>query len=162
MAPALVSNVMYPKLAEIYGSTDSLADLVPQVKMIIKLNFIFTVPIAIAFFMVFYLYVIPVYMDAYLSGREAMAIILCGCLFIPVGAGFGDVFNVIGLQARYLRNTIIGVAVNVCTGWWLVAHMGAGLEGAAAGTLAGLVVFTVLQVGTFINVLRMHNPETPL
>ena len=162
MAPALVSNVMYPKLAEIYGSTDSLADLVPQVKMIIKLNFIFTVPIAIAFFMVFYLYVIPVYMDAYLSGREAMVIILCGCLFIPVGAGFGDLFNVIGLQARYLRNTIIGVAVNVCTGWWLVAHMGAGLEGAAAGTLAGLVVFTVLQVGTFINVLRMHNPETPL
>jgi len=162
MAPALVSNVMYPKLAEIYGSTGRLSDLVPQVIMIIKLNFLFTVPIAIAFFMAFYLYVIPVHMDAYLPGRDAMAIILGGCLFIPVGAGFGDFFNVIGMQARYLRNTILGVAVNVCTGWWLVAHMGAGLEGAAAGTLAGLVVFTVLQVGTFINVIRMHNPETPL
>lgn len=162
MAPALVSNVMYPKLAEIYGSTGRLSDLVPQVIMIIKLNFLFTVPIAIAFFVAFYLYVIPVHMDAYLPGRDAMAIILGGCLFIPVGAGFGDLFNVIGLQARYLRNTILGVAVNVCTGWWLVAHMGAGLEGAAAGTLAGLVVFTVLQVGTFINVIRVHNPETPL
>ena len=104
-----------------------------------------------AFFVVFYLYVIPVYMDAYLSGRKAMAIILGGCIFIPVGAVFGDLFNVIGMQARYLRNTIIGVAVNVCTGWWLVVHLGAGLEGAATGTL---VVFTILQVGTFVNASR--------
>lgn len=154
IAPALVSNVMYPKLAEIYGSTGNLSELVPHVKMIIKLNFLFTMPVAIAFFVVFYLYVIPVYMGAYITGREAMAIILCGCIFIPVGAGFGDLFNVIGMQARYLRNTIIGVAVNVCTGWWLVAQMGAGLEGAAAGTLIGLVVFTVLQVGTFVNAIK--------
>jgi len=154
MVPALVSNVMYPKLAEIYGSTGNLSDLIPLVRMIIKLNFLFTVPIAITFFVVFYLYVIPVYMNAYLSGREAMAIILSGCIFIPVGVGFGDLFNVIGMQMRYLRNTIIGVAVNVCTGWWLVAHLGAGLEGAAAGTLVGLAVFTVLQVGTFANAYK--------
>jgi O-antigen/teichoic acid export membrane protein len=154
MVPALVSNVMYPKLAEIYGSTGNLSDLIPLVRMIIKLNFLFTVPIAITFFVVFYLYVIPVYMNAYLSGREAMAIILSGCIFIPVGVGFGDLFNVIGMQMRYLRNTIIGVAVNACTGWWLVAHLGAGLEGAAAGTLVGLAVFTVLQVGTFANAYK--------
>ena len=154
MAPALVSNVMYPKLAELYGSTGSLLSLVPQVKIIIKLNLLFTIPIAIAFFVVFYLYVIPVHMNAYLAGRDAMMIILCACVFIPVGAGFGDLFNVIGMQASYLRNTIIGVAVNVCTGWWFVAHLGAGLEGAAAGTLAGLLVFTALQVGTFRNAIK--------
>ena len=151
MAPTLVSNVMYPRLAEHYGATEAISDLVPMVKNIIRLNLLLVIPIAALFLVTFYFYVVPTYLDAYMSGRDAMAIIIISAVFLPVGVGFGDVFNVVGMQKIYLRNAIIGLVVNICVGLLLVGQLGAGLEGAAIGTVAGLLAFMLLQVGSFLS-----------
>ena len=79
-----------------------------------------------------------------------MAIIMIAAFFLPIGSGFGDIFNVIGMQNIYLRNSIVGLLVNICIGVVLVSRLGMGLEGAAIGTVAGLLVFTLLQVRTFV------------
>ena len=150
MVPSLVSNVMYPKLAEHYGATSDISALVPMVKRVIRLNLLLVLPIAAVFLLVFYFHIVPVYLDAYLDGRNAMAIIMIAAIFLPVGSGSGDIFNVIGMQRIYLGNSVAGLLVNVCIGVLLVSRLGMGLEGAAIGTVAGLVVFTLLQVRAFL------------
>jgi len=150
MAPALVSNVVYPKLAEHYGATRDISALVPMVKRVIRLNMLLVIPIATIFLVVFYFLVVPVYLDAYMEGRNAMAIIMIAAIFLPVGSGFGDIFNVVGMQRVYLGNSVAGLLVNVCIGVLLVSRFGMGLEGAAIGTVAGLAVFTLLQVRAFL------------
>lgn len=156
MAPALVSNVMYPKLAEHYGATRDISALLPMVRRVIRLNLLLVIPIATVFLLVFYFHIVPVYLDAYLDGRNAMAIIMVAAVFLPVGSGFGDIFNVIGLQKVYLGNSVAGLLVNVCIGVLLVSRFGMGLEGAAIGTVAGLAVFTLLQVRTFLRLPAAH------
>lgn len=151
MAPSLVSNVMYPRLAEHYGATGDVRELVPLVRRMIRLNLLLTLPVALVFLVTFYFYVVPLYLDAYLEGRNAMAIICLAAVFYPFGTGFGDFFNVIGMQRVYLRNIATGFIVSVGIGVILVAGYGMGLEGAAIATVGGLLVFTLLQVGTYMN-----------
>ena len=151
MVPSLVSNVMYPKLAEHYGATGRVADLVPLLKRIIRLNLLSTVPIAAATLAVLYFYIVPVYLDAYMAGRDAMAIIFLAAVFYPLGTGYGDFFNVIGMQRVYLRNIAAGFVVNAVIGLLLVVGDGMGLKGTAIGTVSGLLVFTLLQWGTYMN-----------
>ena len=150
MVPALVSNVMYPKLAEHYGATREISALVPMVKRVVRLNLLLVLPIAAVFLLVFYFHIVPVYLDAYLEGRNAMAIIMIAAIFLPLGSGFGDIFNVVGMQRIYLGNAVAGLLVNVCIGVLLVSRNGMGLEGAAIGTVAGLAVFTLLQFRSFL------------
>lgn len=154
MAPSLVSNVMYPRLAEEFGLNRQLSGLVPLVREVVRLNLLLTLPVAAVFLVVFYFFVIPVYLDEYLPGRAAMAIILAAALFLPVGAGFGDFFNTVGLQKVYIRNVIAGLLVNVAVGVWLVGWRDTGLPGAASGTVAGLLVFACLQIVTYRAVIR--------
>jgi O-antigen/teichoic acid export membrane protein len=151
MAPSLVSNFMYPKLAEHYGATGRVSELVPLLKRIIRLNLLSTVPIAAVTLAILYFYIVPVYLAAYMSGREAMAIIFLAAVFYPLGTGFGDFFNVIGMQQVYLRNIATGFVVNAGVGLLLVAGCGMGLKGTAIGTVSGLLVFTLLQGGTYMN-----------
>jgi len=150
MTPMLVSTVMYPKLAEHYGATRDISALVPMVKRAIQLNLLLVLPIAAVFLLVFYFHIVPVYLVAYLEGRNAMAIIMIAAIFLPLGSGFGDIFNVIGMQRIYLVNAVAGLLVNVCIGVLLVSQFGMGLEGAAIGTVSGLAVFTLLQVRAFL------------
>jgi len=56
--------------------------------------------------------------------RDAMAIIFLAAVFYPLGTGVGDFFNVIGMQQLYFRSI---------------------------ATVSGLLVFTLLQGGTYIN-----------
>jgi O-antigen/teichoic acid export membrane protein len=151
MVPSLVSNVMYPRLAEHYGATGDVSKLVPLVRRMIHLNLLLTMPVALLFLLSFYFYIVPVYLDAYTEGRNAMAIVMIAVLFLPAGMGFGDFFNVVGKQNVYLRNVLGGLLVNVSAGVLLVGRAGMGLEGAAIATVGGLLVFTLLQVGTYMN-----------
>jgi O-antigen/teichoic acid export membrane protein len=80
-----------------------------------------------------------------------MAIVMIAVLFLPAGLGFGDFFNVVGKQDVYLRNVLGGLVVNVSVGVLLVGRAGMGLEGAAIATVGGLLVFTLLQGGTYMN-----------
>jgi O-antigen/teichoic acid export membrane protein len=148
MVPSLVSNVMYPKIAEHYGSTGRVADLLPLLKKMIRLNLLFTVPLAAVTLVVLYFYIVPVHLNDYMAGRDAMAIIFLAALIYPLGTGVGDFFNVIGLQRVYLRNIVAGFAVNAGVGLLLVAGYGMELKGTAIGTVCGLLVFTLLQLSS--------------
>lgn len=151
MVPSLVSNVVYPKMAELYGTTGDMSKLAPQVRHMIRLNLLLTMPVALLFLLSFYFYIVPVYLDAYMEGRNAMAIVMIAVLFLPSGLGFGDFFNVVGKQNVYMRNVLGGLLVNASVGVLLVGRVGMGLEGAAIATVGGLLVFTLLQRGTYMN-----------
>jgi O-antigen/teichoic acid export membrane protein len=152
MVPSLISNVMYPRIAEHYGATMQISELFPVVRRVIRLSLMLTIPVGSIFLLTFYFYVIPVHMPAYLEGRNAMAIIMLAGLFMPVGAGFGDIFNVVGKQRLYLMNILSGLLVNACCGVLLISRFGMGLEGAAIATVVGLLVFAVLQVRGFVSI----------
>jgi O-antigen/teichoic acid export membrane protein len=154
IAPSLISNVMYPKLAHEFGRTENLETLLPFVKRMLQLNFAVTIVITLVFLVTFYTFIIPFVLPAYMDGRQPMAILLVSALFLPIGQSFGDLFNVIGWQRHYLINMTIGFLASAIIGYILVGPAGMGLSGVAVGTVIGTAIFATLQTITFIRLQR--------
>jgi len=149
IAPGLVSNVMYPRMGHLYGKTGSHAELLPLVARMIRLNYLATLPIAVALGMVFYFLVVPYFLPGYEESRLPLALSLLAALFLPLGQSMGDLFNVIGWQRLYLRNMAIGMVVNCLAGYLLTAHGGLGLSGVALGSVAGMAAYALCQWLTY-------------
>ena len=154
IAPSLISNIMYPRLAQEFGRTGSVECLIPMVNRLLWLNIGSTWPVAAVLVVTFYLFVIPVILPDYTEASVPMAIVFGSAIFLPVAQSFGDLFNVIGLQRRYLRNMAIGFVGNAVAGYFLAGPMGWGLEGVAVGTVIGTALFTLSQWLTYTAIRR--------
>lgn len=154
VAPMLVSNIKYPHLGYLYGKHNSVRELLPEIRRIILLNLGFSGAVAAIGCLAMYKFVIPFVLPEYRDGLNAMAIMFVGGLVLPIGQSFGDLFNAIGRQRIYLRNMSAGLIVNVISGGLLLGLADWGLEGVAVGALAGMTVFSFLQVGAYRIVLR--------
>ena len=83
-----------------------------------------------------------------------MSIVLVSALFLPIAQSFGDLFNVVGLQRRYLANMAMGFSANAIVGYVLVGPGGFGLSGVAIGTVVGTAVFAATQSYTYLGLQR--------
>lgn len=153
IAPYLVSNVMYPRMGQMFGKTHSHVDLMPLVAKMIRLNYLSTMPIAIMLGLGFYYVVVPYFLPGYEDSRVPLAFALLSALFLPLGQSMGDFFTVIGWQRLYLRNMAIGMAVNCMAGYFLTAHSGLGLSGVALGSVAGMAAYVLCQWMTYRRLL---------
>ena len=154
VSPMLVSNIKYPHLGYLYGKHKSASKLLPEIRRIVLLNLGFSGAVAIIGFLTMYYVVIPFVLPEYKDGLKSMAIIFIGGLVLPIGQSFGDLFNAIGRQRIYLRSMGAGLIVNIVSGGFLLGLADWGLEGVAVGTLAGMTVFSILQVSAYCIVLR--------
>jgi O-antigen/teichoic acid export membrane protein len=149
--PGLVGNVMYPKLAKEYGHHADIQALMPTVMRALKINVVSTYVLALVFVTAFYFLVIPMFLPAFMSGRNPMAIAMISALFLPVAQSFGDLFNVIGMQKRYLANMLAAFITNALVGYSLVVFTDLGLSGVAMGTVVGAAAFASLQLQSFFS-----------
>ena len=154
IAPGLVSNLMYPKLAHEFGRSEDVGKLMPFVKRMLQLNVAITLATALIFLISFYTVIIPFILPAYVDGRQPMSIVLVSALFLPIAQSFGDLFNVVGLQRRYLANMAMGFSANAIVGYVLVGPGGFGLSGVAIGTVVGTAVFAATQSYTYLGLQR--------
>ena len=153
IVPSLVSNIMYPKLAYSYGLNHSIEKLKPTIHRMILLNTSLTGVISFIGFLIMNFFLVPLYLPAYLPGLMAMNIIFLTGLILPIGLSFGDLFNVIGLQKKYLLNMIYALLINILIGSFFVVVLNFKIEGIALGTLAGLLLFTFSQFMTYRNLI---------
>ncbi len=154
VAPMLVSNIKYPHLGYLFGKHNSVSKLLPEIRRIVLLNLGFSGAVATAGFLTMYYFVVPVVLPEYTEGLNAMAIMFVAGLVLPIGQSFGDLFNAIGRQRIYLRNMCIGLVVNIISGGVLLGLADWGLEGVAVGAVAGMAVFSFLQVSAYRTVRR--------
>src|SRR6185369_15797553 len=154
LVPNIVSNVMYPKMAELYGKTESLLPLIPLVRKIMMINVLLTIVLAGLFLSIFNYIVIPFFLTDYAAAVPAMIIILIASIISTIGLSLGDLFNVLGVQRAFLTNISIATVVNFITGGLLLLTTGLELVGVSIGTLSAFMVFSGLQLVTYQRLLR--------
>ena len=154
IVPSMVSNLIYPKLAHEFGQNENVARLIPLVGRAMKINFTVTLACALLFLLIFYAGIIPYFLPAYLEGRFPMIIILLSAFFFPVAQSFGDLFNVVGWQKRYLLNMALGLLFSASFGYVFIGPAGLGLNGVAIGSVMGAAVFAAAQMVTYYKLLN--------
>jgi len=143
--PGIVSNIVYPHMAMLYGEQMSIRALGHTVRTLLVVNYAVTIPVALMLGALFHILVIPTFLPEYLDSRAPMLLLLGTALFLPLGASFGDFFNVVGAQKLYMRNTLIGAVTNLILSVFFVNYLYWELSGVAAGTLGGVALYAGLQ-----------------
>jgi O-antigen/teichoic acid export membrane protein len=154
LVPNIVGNIMYPRMAELYGKTESLSLLIPVIRKIFVANFAASMVSAGIFFIIFNYIAIPFFLSAYEASVPAMFIILIASIVSPVGLSLGDLFNVVGNQRAYLTNISIAIIVNLVVGECLLLTTDLQLVAVSLGTLCAFIVFSLLQFMTYRRLLR--------
>ena len=156
LLPGAVGQVLYPRMAEQYGRTGRVRDLV---RMSIKPTIVSVVGVALCIAVAWPLVepvtrlVLPNYLDTVPAIRWYLLVPLVLC-FLPIS----NVYNVVRRQDLYLVAILLGIGAYVGSLLWLVRG-GATLTAFPQAMLIGRAVFALLCYVMMIVVVQKH-PET--
>jgi O-antigen/teichoic acid export membrane protein len=144
LLPQVIGQQIYPRMAFAWagrGDPSELRDLVARQRtMTLAATAAVCVPLATAA-----PWLIRTYLPAFTPGIGALLVTLVIPLVFAIGQGYGNVFNVIGLQRWYLVLIVAATVANVAVSVVLVRPLG--LVGVALGSLSG---FALLAVGLIV------------
>jgi len=154
LLPTAVSQVIYPRMAEHYGRTGRVNDLV---RMSIKptiLSVAGMVPLVVAAWFAVgpvVRWILPAYVDAVPAIRWSVLVPVVQC-FCPVI----NIYNVLRRQDLYIAAIVIGIGTYVGSLLWLVRN-GAELTAFPQAMLAGRALFTVVSYALLFFVHIQHD-----
>jgi O-antigen/teichoic acid export membrane protein len=154
LLPTAVSQVLYPRMAEQYGRSGRLDDLIRMSIKPIILSVVGMVPmIVLGWFAVgpVIRLVLPAYADAVPAIRWSLLVPLVQA-FCPIN----NVYNVLRRQEFYIVAIVLGMGAYVGSLMWLVRD-GADLTAFPQAMLVGRVVFAVASYALLIPVHLQHN-----
>jgi O-antigen/teichoic acid export membrane protein len=138
LLPQVVAQQVYPRMSMAWARERSWSALEPLIARQRWTSLAIVLPI-IGVLAVAAPWGIRTFLPAYAPAIPALLVSLAIPLVSVVGQGFGNAFNVVGLQRWYLAAIALATAVNMAVSLALVGELG--LVGVALGTLAG---FTAL------------------
>lgn len=155
--PSAVAQVVYPRLAEQYGKSNSIKDLIGITRKPILLTSAGLIPVTAAAWLAVGPF-IRLLVPAYAAAIPAMK----WSLLLPIVNSFGslnNIFNVVRRQHLYVTALIIGMAAYGAGLFWLIRDKVA-LAAFPQAMLAGRVVF-MLICWVFIARMRKNESSSP-
>jgi O-antigen/teichoic acid export membrane protein len=139
--PLAISQVIYPRMAEQYGRTGSLKDLIPMTVKPTLAVVAVMIPLAAAGWWLLPL-VVTGLAHNYVAGVRAMQWALLPPLLLAF-APVNQIFMVAKRQGLYGACVLLGMGTYCAAMWWLVHH-GHGLAAFPQAMLVGRVVFILV------------------
>jgi len=153
LLPAAVGQVLYPRMAEHYGRTGRLSDLIRMSIKPILFSVIGIIPlIVVGWFAVgpVIRFIVPAYSDAVPAVRWSLLV-----PFVQSFCPINNVYNVLRRQDLYIVAIILGIGAYVGSLLWLVRG-GADLVAFPQAMLVGRVVFAVLCYAFLVLAYLQH------
>ena len=144
--PRALAEQIYPRMAEIFGSTSNYLSLLKWKLRQIAISLSVTIPIILVFFFIAPVIVRSLLPD-YIPGILPMKIILVGILFLPIADSFGNFLLVINRQTTYMYIHAFFVIFNTILGIYLVRTKLA-LNGIALSSTITYFIYSVV-LGVF-------------
>jgi len=154
MLPKVLSDQIYPRMAETYGNTSDYRSLKRWiVGQIISTGAVLSLVVMVAFFALPPL--VRVALPAYQPGILPMRISLIGFLFLPLAGAFGNFLNTVSKQMYYLAVQLFAIPLEIILSILLI-RLGMGIEGVALAMAitSFLYCFALFLVG--MRMLRQH------
>jgi len=141
LVPMVISQQVYPRMAETFGRTASYSALKKWILSQVIIALGITVPLV---FVVYFIFppVVGRFLPSYVPGITAMEIMLIGLIFLPLAGGFGNFLNTVDKQVYYMAVQGLAVLVNLGLNISFV-KMGLGINGVALGTAITYVIFSL-------------------
>lgn len=143
LLPRVVSQQVYPRMAMAWARDRHWRTLEPLMARQRWMALAISAPAAL-FVALVAPWAIRAFLPAYEPGIPALVVSMLIPLVKVPGAGYGNAFNVVGLQHWYLTSLAIATVANVGASVALVGPYG--LAGVATGTVIGYAVFAVVMM----------------
>ncbi len=145
LIPMLVAQQSYPRMAEVWGRTGRVSEVMVWVRRQVMMSAGITIPV-VALVLLAATPFVTRFLPDYVPGIGAMKIIVIGPLFLALAAGFGNLLNVLNRQVWYLVIQGCALLLNVTLNVILVKS-GLGISGVATGTTITYALYgTVLVI----------------
>lgn len=138
LLPQVVAQQVYPRMAMAWSREPTWSSLEPLMARQRWTALALSVP-AVVVILAIAPWGIRTFLPAYVPGIPALLVSMAIPLVRVVGLGYGNAFNVVGLQHWYLIAIGTAAIANLLTSLLLVGTLG--LSGVAIGTVAGFGVF---------------------
>lgn len=141
IAPTVVSQQTYPRMAMAYGAGASWADLRRMARRQGMAAMTSVAVLGTVLFTAAYV-AIPIYMPAYVTALPGIAILCVGLLFLSLSAGIGNYLNVVGAHWLYLTSQASALVVAGVLMFFGVRTLG--LIGIATGLASSWTIYSVI------------------
>lgn len=84
--------------------------------------------------------------EVFKQGYDYCKIIVIGCTFQLLGAGFIPLLRNMNLTIHAMIILIVGMIINLIANYYLIFNVGLGIQGAAIGTITAQLIVTILSV----------------
>ena len=152
LIPMLVAQQMYPRMAEAWGRSGSVQEVLKWVYRQTVMAAGITLPIVVVIYLAappFIMHFLP----DYAPGITAVKIIVVGPFFLALSAGFGNLLNTLNKQVYYLFVQAFALLLNVTLNILLV-RAGLGITGVALGTTSTYTVYSIILVVVGLTIAR--------
>ncbi len=158
LLPRVISQQIYPRMAEKYGETSNQRSLKELIFKQIKMAIAVTVPLLI---MVYFLFppFVERFLDAYIPGIPTLKIILIGLLFLPLSGGLNNFLNTVDKQIYCLVVLGLSIIINLVLSISFV-KMGMGIEGVAIATSLTYCLYSLILCGVGWYVMNTQIEKT--
>lgn len=143
LLPRVIAQQVYPRMAVAWSRDPRWSSLSPLIARQAWMALSVIVPVSLGLALIAP-WTIRTLLPAYEPGIPAVLVSLSIPLIRVLGLGFGNAFNVVGLQHLYLLGIVIGATVNAGVSLVLVSTLG--LVGVAWGTAAGYLALSTFLV----------------
>lgn len=157
--PRAVAQQVYPRMAMAWSRKPAWSSLEPLMARQRWTAIAVSVPAVIVILAVAP-WGIRTFLPAYVPGIPALLITMAIPLVRVAGLGYGNAFNVVGLQHWYLTAIVTAAIANLIASLGLVGSLG--LSGVAIGTVVGFGVFAAVMMlaGTIVRRSAGEGPDT--
>lgn len=156
LIPLVIAQQMYPRMAEAWGRTGQIQDVLTWAVRQSAMATVLTVPIL---FLIFFAAppLVVNFLPAYEAGIPALRVILIGPLFLALSNGFGNMLNTIDKQVYGLIMQVLALLLNIGVSV-LFVKAGLGITGVAWGTGLAYLVYGLLL--TSVGVVLAKKPSS--
>lgn len=151
------SIVMYPRLAEKFGSTGELKDLKKYIVLPIK-DISMVVPIMMGIIYVALPILIKIFLPKYIGAILPAQILLFGFFFRAIVGIAGNFLIATNRQVRYLGIMLFSAFINLIVSFAMI-KLGFGIVGVAIGTSLSYFVYFSIAITTVMNYCEAGKDE---
>lgn len=152
MFPLVISQQIYPRLAEAYGASRDITKLKSLLVQQLALSVVIMAPLVIGIYF-FFPPLITRFLSEYAPGIDSMRVTLLGVVFLPLSSALGNLLIIIGKQNYPMFAQAAAIVANVVAGTFF-ANIGWGIRGVAVGSAFSYFVYAALLVAVVLRVVR--------
>jgi len=145
LIPMVVSQQIYPRMAETWGRTSKYKELTPWIRRQLLMSIGLSVPMIIAAYIILPP-LVKHFLVEYTPGITAMKISFAAPLFLGLSSAFANFLKTIDKQVYLLLFQVLAVCFNIILNIMFI-RVGFGINGVAIGTTIAFILHSLLLAG---------------